>query len=110
MAKVAPKVIQGCFGFGLGFIAIMTALILSTIFGLVSITNSFLKAGICLSTILCFTSFTIPTAILYHVQSELQGFGAIVRIEKGDVTSQCVGALVCSGVMVLLTTVVSFII
>ncbi|KAF8862719.1 hypothetical protein BDZ45DRAFT_739032 [Acephala macrosclerotiorum] len=107
MAKVAPTIIQGSFVFGLGFLAIMATMFVIVIFSLLSVAAFFLRLGICLLAVLCFVPFIIPTAILYHVQSEIQGFGSIVGIEKGYVTGQCMGALVCAGVMMLLTIFMS---
>jgi hypothetical protein len=44
----------------------------------------FLRLGVALLVILCFVLFVILTTILYHIQSEVQGLGLVVRIEKGD--------------------------
>jgi len=51
--------------------------------------------------------FIILTAILYHMQSKIQGFGAIARTEKGDVSDQFIGALVCASVVALLSIIMS---
>jgi hypothetical protein len=107
MAKVTPTVAQGCFVFGLGFLAVKAVIFLSIISRLISVTNFLLRLGVCLLAVLCFVPFVIPTAILHLVQSEIQGLGSIVGIEKGDVTGQCMGALVCAALMMLLTIFMS---
>ena len=103
MAKVAPSIIQGSFAFGLGFLVIMAALFVITIFRLLSITTFFLRLGVCLVAVLSFIPFVIPTAILYQVQSDIRGLESIVGIKKGDVASKCTGVVFCAGVMMLLT-------
>ena len=107
MAKVAPSIIQGSFVLGLGFLAVMVAIFLITIFRLLSIATFFLRLGVCLLAVLCFVPFVIPTAILYQVQSDIQGLGSIVGIKKGDVASKCTGVVFCAGVMMLLTIFMS---
>ncbi|KAH8653984.1 hypothetical protein BGZ60DRAFT_419110 [Tricladium varicosporioides] len=107
MAKVMPTVIQGCFVFGLGFLALTGVMFLSIFFRIISVVNFFLRLGVCLLAVLCLVPFVIPTAILYLVQSEIQSLGSTIGIEKGDVTSQCIGALVCAAVVMLLTIFMS---
>ena len=85
----------------------MAVLFLSIIFRLISVANFLLRLGVCLLAVLCFVPFVIPTAILYPVQSEIQGLGSFVRIEKGDVAGHCMGALVCAAIMMLLTIFMS---
>jgi hypothetical protein len=108
MAKVTPTLIQDCLVFGLGFLAVIAATFVCLIFKLISVATLFLRLGVGLLVILCFVPFVIPTAILYLVQSEIQGLGSVVGIEKGDAADQCMGALVCTGVMMLLTIFMSF--
>lgn len=74
---------------------------------LFSIIGFFLRLGVCLLAVLCFVPFIIPTAILYPVQSEIQSFGSHIEVKKGDAASKCMGALVCAGVMMLLTIFMS---
>jgi hypothetical protein len=52
--------------------------------------------------------FTITTTILYGVQSEIQGFKSIIRVEKGDAAGQSIRASVYTGIMMLLTILMSF--
>ena len=108
MAKVTPTIIQGALVFGLVFLTFMTAIFACLLFKLISVTTFFLRLGVGLLAVLCFVPFVIPTAILYHVQSEIQGFRSIAGIEQGDVAGQCIGALVCASVVMLLTILMSF--
>jgi hypothetical protein len=109
MAKVTPIFIQDSLVFGLGILVVMAAIFLCLIFKLISVATLFLRLGVGLLVILCSVPFVIPTTILYHVQSEINGLGSVVGIEKGDAAGQYMGALVCAGVMMLLTIFMSFI-
>jgi len=104
MAKVTPAIIQSFFLFGLGFLAVMAAMF---VYLTLSTTAFFLRLGVCLLAVLCFAPFIIPTTILHRAQSEIQGFDSIIGIEKGDVTSLCMGTVACAGVMILLTIFMS---
>lgn len=104
MAKVTPTIIQNSFVFGLGFLTVMAAMF---VYLILSTAAFFLRLGVCLLAVLCFVPFVIPTAILHQAQSEIQAFDSIVGIEKGDVTGQCMGAVACAGVMMLLTIFMS---
>lgn len=84
MAKVTPMFIQDSLVFGLGLLVAMAAVFVCLIFKLISVATLFLRLGVGLLVILCFVPFVIPTTILYHVQSEIQGLGSVVGIEKGD--------------------------
>lgn len=107
MAKVAPTIIQGSVVFGLGFLAVLAVMFFILVFRLFSIVGFFLRLGVCLLAVLCFIPFVIPTAILYPVQSEIQSFGSLMEVKKGDAIGKYMGALVCAGVMMLLTIFVS---
>jgi len=108
MAKVIPTIIQGAFFFGLGFSAVMAVIFVCLISKLISVATFFLRLGVGLLAVLCCVPFAITTTILYGVQSEIQGFGSIVGVEKGDGAGQSMGALVCVGVMTLLTILMPF--
>jgi hypothetical protein len=87
---------------------VIAAIFFCLIFKLIFVATLFLRLGVALLVILCFVPFVMPTTILYHVQSEIQGLGSVVGIEKGDAANQYIGALVCAGVMMLLTIFMSF--
>ncbi len=73
IAKVAPLIIQDSFVLGLGFLVVIAAMFVITIFRLLSITHFFLRLGLCLLAVLCFVPFVIFLKMPVDSQLNIQG-------------------------------------
>ena len=105
-AKVTSANIKGPIIVGIGFFAVLSTTLFFCRFIIRTATNGLLKVGIGLLAILCCIPFAIPPAILFYVESKIQESGPIISIEKGDAASLSIGALVCTIVIMLLTSVI----
>lgn len=116
LKEVTPTNIQDCLIFGLVLILVVATIFVSSLFGQVFCLASFLlrldtltRMTICLiSGLACCILFLVPTIALYTAQLEMQKLRSSIEIEKGSVSSYCLGALCCTIVMMLLATIAPF--
>jgi hypothetical protein len=105
LAKVTPANIYLIVG--LIFILVIILIFTCLFFELISFGALLLKLGACLMSVLCLGLFLFLYLIIRHVQSKVQDFKSVVGIVEGPVGHLTMGALICAGVMMLLTIGIS---
>jgi hypothetical protein len=107
LSEVIIMTIRGSLYFGLGYLALITALFFYFILKVLSVATLCIRLLICFSTIFFFSIFSIATGILYHLQSKIQELESIFTVKKGDMNSYYTVLFICTGVMMLLTFIMS---
>jgi hypothetical protein len=92
---------------GLIFIFVIIFIFIYLFFELIFFGAFLLKLGACLISMLCLGLFLFLYLIIQHAQSKVQDFKSIVGIVEGPVGHLTIGALICAGVMILLTIGIS---
>jgi hypothetical protein len=110
MAKVTPINIEGCLILGTTLVFIVTSGLIGIFFNFLHVFSTLLKVGVGLLCVLCFALFFIPYFTLHSVQSKLMGLDSILGLKEGNVGQLSMGALVCTGLMMLTSTVLSILI
>ena len=85
---------------------VLAATLFFCLFIIRTVTNNYMKIGICLLAILYCIPFAIPTTILFDIELKIQISGPIVSIVKGNATSLSIGALICAIIIILLTGII----
>lgn len=111
LAKVTLAKIQDSLILGLISSLISTFLIIliftCLFFEFISFAARLLKLGACLVSVFCFALFLLAYLTLHHVQSKIQDFKSVMMVEEGPVSNLSIGAVICAGVMMLLTILTS---
>jgi len=76
-------------------------------FEFISFAARLLKLGVCLVSVFCFALFLLAYLTLHHVQSNIQDFKSVMMVEEGPVSNLSIGTVICAGVMMLLTILMS---
>jgi hypothetical protein len=107
LAKVTPASIQGSLILGLIFILFIILMLTCLFFEFFSFAARLLKLGVCLVSVFCFALFLLAYLTVHKVQSKIQDFKSVVGVEEGPVGNLTMGAVICAGIMMLLTMVMS---
>lgn len=107
LAKVTLAKIQDSLILGLIFTLLIILIFTCLFFEFISFAARLLKLGVCLVSVFCFALFLLAYLTLHHVQSKIQDFKSVIMVEEGPVSNLSIGAVICAGIMMLLTMLMS---